>query len=141
MRGLRLLRVCAVAVGLVPSAALALSPLPPCAWDAEAQAFADEGAGVFVLAEANGFASGAFTAPDGRQWGLLHHCPTDKYLLFVTEEADHDAVWERFRALLETSVPVTMPEIGVDLALLGAGVRRGQGDIGNCDCEHLGLVK
>ncbi len=133
----------AAALGVFAAMSLAGAALaqaergPECGWDVATQRFVDGGAPAWVgLGGSPDFAA-TYIWGDARSWMILHHCPSDRYILIVARNSDADRVQERFNFLLETDTKYTMDQIGADLATLGAGVRRGQGDIGRCDCDVL----
>lgn len=70
-------------------------------------------------------------------WMVLHHCATDRYILAVAKSGGVLDLQFTFGQLLTSDKQYTMDEAGIELAKTGAGVRRGQGDIGRCDCETL----
>ncbi|MHA3914735.1 hypothetical protein [Halovulum sp. GXIMD14793] len=131
--------IVALAGTMLAGVAPALTPKmpPPCLWDQTAQKFADKGFAASIVSEDNGFASFIAGAIGGPQHRVLQHCPTGKYLLIVMSPSQVTRIEERFRFFMETTVKVTMEEIALDIVTMGAGVRRGQGDIGQCGCDYL----
>lgn len=137
---MRHIQLMAVFAGtMLAGMAAALSPPlpPPCFWDQQSQRFVDDGVEAWVFPEQNGFATFIAGPLDGPQHRVLQHCPTGKYLLIVMSPSQVTRIEERFRFFMDTTVKVTMEEMALDIATMGAGVRRGQGDIGQCGCAHL----
>lgn len=131
--------IVAFAGTMLAGMAPALTPQlpPPCFWDQQAQRFADDGLEAWIFPEQNGFATFIAGAIGGPQHRVLQHCSTGKYLLIVMPPHQVTSIEKRFRFFMDTTVKVTMEEIALDIATMGAGVRRGQGDIGQCGCEYL----
>ncbi len=113
---------------------------PECGWDFAGQRFVQGGAPAWVSGGGSPEFAATFIGDDGQDWLILHHCPSGRYILAAAKEAEADRIGERFEFLLDTDTKYTMDEIGTELAALGAGVRRGQGDIGRCDCDLLASI-
>lgn len=142
-----------IGVMLAPVAMAESEMAPQCHWDAQEQRFIenkdlgrflkDHELPAWVAPAGTSFVSSFINpgeAPEETGWLVLHHCASGRYIVAVARPRDFERVGDRFHHLIETSVKVTMDDIAVDLAGLGAGVRRGQGDIGTCDCNWMKSV-
>ncbi|GGL61824.1 hypothetical protein GCM10011392_15410 [Wenxinia marina] len=76
---------------------------------------------------------------DGLSWlRLLHHCPSDGYLVVMATDGAIPAVDREYTRLMFEDDGFTMRQIGERLAELGATARMGQGDVGRCACQAMG---
>ncbi len=78
---------------------------------------------------------------EARRFVLLHHCPTDHYLVWSVQETRFEAVHDRYVAMIEDEREYTLNEMARRLTASGAKARTGQGGIGRCDCITSGLAE
>jgi len=123
----------------------ALTPLPPCVWDAETQRLGNgttaPGVYAFVESAGDGFASIIVDGYEAYNYGpsafILQHCPTGQELLIVLPEGDTTRFNEAYQDMVDGSRPYTMRQIAEALAPMGAGARMSENEFGNCACDWL----
>lgn len=145
------MRLAALIASAALGAPVVAEPLPPsCMWDSAAQRLlAPDATGgaiqsVFPFPLENDFVTWTGNGTSGTSAGgqiVVQHCPTDNYLLVAMpkDTAAADRVSDQFEALVLGEGSYTLRQIGEALATLGAGARVGQGNIGRCGCDVLGL--
>ncbi len=150
-----MIRAALIVLAVTAGAAQALTSAAPCLWDlgnqrqvmpdAFAAAMAD-GSGeygkivdIHPIAWTDTFVDFEWR-DSGRTWLVLHHCPTDKYLMWSADDAEAALLRAQYTRMIESDLEYTLAQMGKALRKQGAVVALGQGDIGRCDCKTLGFT-
>ena len=123
----------------------ALTPLPPCVWDAEAQQLGREdlaaGNYAFVQEAGDGFASSVVDGYEAYNYGpsafILQHCATGQELLIVPPEGDSADIAANYDDMVFGPGAYTMRQIAEALAPMGAAARMTENEFGTCACDWL----
>lgn len=145
MRSIRNLGTIATAFSLLatPSGAQHKSEqAPDCYWDSVELRFSESRVGIpaWVSPAGSEFVSMSAVG-DERSWLVLHHCASDHYLMAITRPDKSVQFYEKLDALIRSKEKFTMDEIAGELEKHGASVRRGQNDIGRCDCDAMARME
>ena len=135
----------AIVLAVLTAPASALTPLPPCAWDATAQRLGPSdtppGNYAFVQEAGDGFASSVIDGYEAYEYGpsafILQHCPSGQELLVVLPQRDTRAFAEVYDDMVFGPEPYTMRQIAEALAPMGAGARMTENEFGSCACDWL----
>ena len=135
----------AIILAVLTAPASALTPLPPCAWDASAQRLGPTGTSpgsyTFVQEAGDGFASSVIDGHEAYEYGpsalILQHCPSGQELLIVLPRRDTRAFAEVYDDMVFGSEPYTMRQIAEALAPMGAEARMTENAFGSCACDWL----
>ena len=103
----------AIILAVLTAPASALTPLPPCAWDASAQRLGPTGTSpgnyAFVQEAGDGFASSVIDGYEAYEYGpsalILQHCPSGQELLVVLPQRDTRAFAEVYDDMVFGSEP------------------------------------
>lgn len=120
----------------IPYAVHAVSFDLACLWNEEQAAFASGGFHVVPVQIKKDFVLSDFKTEDSLI-GILHHCPTDRYLVYRSDKERGEGVSLAFFDLIASETPYSLRQIGDELVKMGAEVSLGESEIGRCDCDYI----
>lgn len=125
--------------------AAALTPPPACYLDYVHERLVPYGqeepsmAPVYMMEAGKGFAAWEVLNVDGSpERFVLEHCRTGTELTVILPRYNAEQAANRYEAMVFGRARYTMTQVGQEMEMLGAGVRRTKGSYGDCACDFLG---